>query len=126
MSFQGHLSAHNVLVEALSPPLVKVVDYGLDRATVVSWCPSQLPSRHVRARWLAPEALKRSIPVKWLKEKADVWSFGVTAWQILSNGALPFAAFNTEEAICNQVTTRRHIKQYCVLGGDVRRAEHAC
>lgn len=103
LSFQGHLSAHNVLAESLAPPRVKLTDYGLDRATVVPWHASQLPAAHVRARWLPPEALKRSVPLRWLKQKADVWAFGVTGWQVLSDGATPFAAFDTEDAIFTQV-----------------------
>ncbi|OQV17771.1 putative Fibroblast growth factor receptor 3 [Hypsibius exemplaris] len=39
------------------------------------------------AKWMAPEALK----MMTFNEKTDVWSFGITMWEIFSLGASPYS-----------------------------------
>ena len=38
-------------------------------------------------RWMAPEAIRESTT----SNKADVWSFGVVLWEILTFGATPYS-----------------------------------
>jgi hypothetical protein len=105
MSWQGHLTAHNVLLESLSPLVVKMSGFGLDRTGPLPSSKKTL-EKHLRARWLPPEALhlgQGAIPLRWLKEKADVWSLGITAWQIFADGALPYDGLVNEEEIAQQV-----------------------
>jgi serine/threonine protein kinase len=37
-------------------------------------------------RWMAPESLRKGI----FSEKSDVWSFAVTAWEVLNQGSTPY------------------------------------
>lgn len=93
LSFEGHLAAHNVLLHSISPPVVKLSGFGLEQTMAVPAGPNGNPDEHLRSRWLPPEALHSgsgSMPTKWLKQKADVWSWGITAWQVFSDGALPY------------------------------------
>jgi len=105
LSWQGWLCAHNMMVQSLSPPVVMVSDYGLDRATPMSRQNRDADS-HIRARWMPPEALHQGVgalPSKWLKQKADVWSFGITAWQVFADGAVPYEGLDSEAAIAQKV-----------------------
>ena len=40
----------------------------------------------VPVKWLAPECLKDHL----YTSKSDVWSFGITLWEIFSHGATPY------------------------------------
>ena len=49
----------------------------------------------VPLRWLSPEAIQ----AENYSEKSDVWSFGVTMWEIFSRGQQPFSDFKDEEVL---------------------------
>jgi TPR repeat protein len=96
------LAARNVLVFVFDPndvarTLVKVSDFGLavngHTAT----------HRYVEGgdrpiRYLPPEALRRGR----YSEKSDVWAFGVLAWELLTNGEIPYFEV-LEDAIIGRV-----------------------
>ena len=46
-------------------------------------------------RYLAPEALRKGR----YSEKSDVWAFGVTAWELLTNGDIPFWEIPNDEDV---------------------------
>ncbi|KAG2484865.1 hypothetical protein HYH03_016351 [Edaphochlamys debaryana] len=49
----------------------------------------------VPARWAAPEVLAGGP----LSEAADVWSFGVTCWEIFANGAEPYSNMDNRQVL---------------------------
>ena len=66
---------------------IKVGDFGLSRDMhhgdyYRSGQHSELP-----LKWMAPEAIER----QYYTEKSDVWSFGVTMWEIMTRGITPYA-----------------------------------
>jgi len=97
------LASRNVLVfrfDASDPTkvLVKISDFGLavkrhyqTHATV--------QGESVPFRWMAPEALRR----RRFSEKTDVWAFGVTAWELLTGGDVPYAFLDSNEAVAERV-----------------------
>eukprot|EP00775_Hariotina_reticulata_P013512 gene13512-13637_t len=86
------LAARNVLVQSVDPVHVKVADFGLARVEQGS-SPALLGS--ISVRWAAPEVLLRQ---EW-SQASDVWAFGVTAWEIFSNGSEPYAAQSDKEVL---------------------------
>jgi len=78
------LSARNVLVTKVDGKFEsKVADFGLSRLQRDNEEKLEGP---VPIRWSSPEVLSR----KGISSKCDVWSFGVTMWEVYSNGVQPF------------------------------------
>ncbi len=79
------LAARNVLVQ--TPNFVKITDFGLSKVldngsnAFYGESGSLMP-----IKWLAPECISQRL----YTHKSDVWSFGITCWEIFTFGAKPF------------------------------------
>lgn len=106
------LSAHNILVYALNPLTVKVIDFGLamrgasagESAVTSMGAVDDIFS----VRWTAPEIFKSrpDKPLPW-SEFSDVWSFGVTSWQVWAHGEVPYTLAMTDHAVISHVAQGR-------------------
>ncbi|KAG0412223.1 hypothetical protein HPB47_010640, partial [Ixodes persulcatus] len=74
----------------------------------------------VPIRWSAPESLHCTdiaLEAKELTKEANVWSYGVLLWELLSLGALPYETLGDEEVLRRVVTRRDLILQRPKAGG---------
>eukprot|EP00049_Salpingoeca_infusionum_P027774 m.34228 g.34228 ORF g.34228 m.34228 type:complete len:1156 (-) comp9750_c0_seq1:1510-4977(-) len=99
------LAARNCLLGANN--LVKIADFGLTR-----------PCKEGKDYFRLTVTLK--LPIKWMaiesmdeklfSSKSDVWAFGVTCWEIMAYGALPYGTIKNMEI---QVKVREGLRLSC-------------
>lgn len=89
------LATRNCLVTHEESPKCRIGDYGLGRIkfpndyqALPDLCDGTLP-----VRWMAPE----SLGALDFSTASDVWSFGVTIWEIMTHGNMPYSTLSTSE-----------------------------
>jgi serine/threonine protein kinase len=92
------LGLRNLLIAFGASPIsqysVKVADFGLSK-TIQDSEYYRTEGKELAVRWSAPESLLYG---KFSKA-SDVWSFGVTIWELMSNGARPYVQYSNSETI---------------------------
>ncbi|XP_039997295.1 tyrosine-protein kinase receptor TYRO3 isoform X2 [Xiphias gladius] len=74
---------------------VSVADFGLSKQMYSSNYYRQKVAIRVPIKWLAMESLSESV----YTTKSDVWSFGVTMWEIVSRGRMPYPGVHNHELL---------------------------
>uniref|UniRef100_A0A6I8S7Y3 Receptor protein-tyrosine kinase n=1 Tax=Xenopus tropicalis TaxID=8364 RepID=A0A6I8S7Y3_XENTR len=85
------LAARNVLVK--SPSHVKITDFGLARLLDVDETEYHADGGKVPIKWMALE----SILHRRFTHQSDVWSYGVTVWELMTFGAKPYDGIPARE-----------------------------
>ncbi|KAG5675685.1 hypothetical protein PVAND_005570 [Polypedilum vanderplanki] len=78
------LAARNVLVQ--TPSCVKITDFGLAKLLDYDSDAYCAAGGKMPIKWLALECIRHRI----FTSKSDVWSFGITVWELLTYGARPY------------------------------------
>ncbi|XP_072542976.1 ephrin type-A receptor 4-A isoform X2 [Salminus brasiliensis] len=74
---------------------VRVADFGLSKQIFSSDYYRQRVAIRMPIKWMAIESLSESI----YTSKSDVWSFGVTMWEIVSRGRTPYPGIPNHELL---------------------------
>lgn len=88
------LALRNILLASLGQAQylnVKVADFGLSR-TVEDYYVAN--TNEFPIRWCAPETIRK----RQFSSKTDVWSFGITIWELYSGGEIPYAVETMSDA----------------------------
>ncbi|XP_065346401.1 tyrosine kinase receptor Cad96Ca-like [Cloeon dipterum] len=89
------LAARNILVDHNKQ--CKIADFGMSRhardASGEVYEPKQKGALPIR--WMAPESLEKSI----FTHRSDVWSFGITMWEIVTLGSTPYSTMGAREVM---------------------------
>jgi epidermal growth factor receptor len=104
------LAARNVLVK--TPLSVRIADFGMSKLLKHDTEVYESPGGKVALKWLAPECFK----LKIFTSKSDVWAFGVTIWEVLTYGTIPYTETNPRD-VYDLITTgvRLHKPDNCTL-----------
>lgn len=78
------LAARNVLVQ--SPGQIKITDFGLAKLLDINEDEYHAAGGKMPIKWLALECIQQRI----FTHKSDVWSFGVTVWELFTYGQRPY------------------------------------
>ncbi|XP_067937435.1 uncharacterized protein [Watersipora subatra] len=82
------IALRNCLISDLY--VLKISDFGLTRDiydSKIYEC-SDIAEKRLPWKWLAPESIKQGS----FTHKSDVWSFGVTIWELYADGSSPYPA----------------------------------
>ncbi|XP_034470950.1 tyrosine-protein kinase receptor TYRO3 [Hippoglossus hippoglossus] len=74
---------------------VSVADFGMSKKIYSSNYYRQKVALRVPIKWMAMESLSESV----YTTKSDVWSFGVTMWEIVSRGRTPYPGVHNHELL---------------------------
>jgi len=83
------LAARNVLIS--EDNRAKVADFGLAKVSAMG----ETDAGKLPIKWTAPEVLRQKVSTS----KSDVWSFGVTMWEIYSFGRSPYPRKSQKEVV---------------------------
>ncbi|UJR31614.1 hypothetical protein I4U23_019097 [Adineta vaga] len=85
------LAARNILMQSHST--IKISDFGLSRSVNSEDYYFQQTDTPIPIAWYSPESLSQFK----FTSKSDVWSFGVTMWEIYTFGQYPYVSMHNEE-----------------------------
>ncbi|XP_070569485.1 epidermal growth factor receptor-like [Ptychodera flava] len=85
------LAARNVLVE--SPTKVKITDFGLAKFIEINEEEYKAEGGKMPIKWLALECITH----RRFTHQSDVWSFGVTAWELMTFGGRPYEGVKAKD-----------------------------
>uniref|UniRef100_A0A8B9H564 receptor protein-tyrosine kinase n=1 Tax=Astyanax mexicanus TaxID=7994 RepID=A0A8B9H564_ASTMX len=88
------LAARNVLVK--TPNHVKITDFGLAKLLNANEKEYHSDGGKVPIKWMALESI-----LHWTyTHQSDVWSYGVTVWELMTFGAKPYDGIPAQEISC--------------------------
>ncbi|KAL2079313.1 hypothetical protein ACEWY4_025057 [Coilia grayii] len=82
---------------------VRVADFGLSKSVYSGNYYRQTVAIRLPMKWMAMESLAESM----FTTKTDVWSFGVTMWEIMSRGRTPYPGVHNHELLAYLEAGRR-------------------
>ncbi|XP_034429572.1 receptor tyrosine-protein kinase erbB-4-like isoform X1 [Hippoglossus hippoglossus] len=85
------LAARNVLVK--SPNHIKITDFGLTRLLDVNEKEYNADGGKMPIKWMALEC----IHYRKFTHQSDVWSYGVTMWELMTFGGKPYDGISTRD-----------------------------
>ena len=98
------LELNHCTVEKISVPIIDGLSpidatYVLLAGEGIEYLNKYVQGNELPTRYLAPEAIER----RRFSEKTDVWAFGVTMWEILTSGKIPYFQIARDDDVISRV-----------------------
>lgn len=87
------LAARNVLVKNTN--VVKITDFGLSKLLDVDQSQIETQDEKLPIKWMAVESIRHKI----FTHKSDVWSYGVTIWELFTYGSRPYDLLPAQDVL---------------------------
>lgn len=87
------LAARNVLVQ--NPNVIKITDFGLAKLLSTDSDEYKATGGKMPFKWLALESLRQRV----FTSKSDVWSYGITVWELLTFGKRPYENIKSQDIL---------------------------
>lgn len=113
----GDLACRNILVFRLDEnqvnnTLVKLTDFGISMNKHYRSVPTDQRNKQiVPIRYCAPEIFEQHFHYSAFSEKSDVFAFGVTLWEILSKGKIPWNNLESDTLVIQKVRNGEILKR---------------
>jgi hypothetical protein len=116
-----HLHRHNIVHRDLAvrnlllsaDGTVKVADFGMSRDTVNDG--NTTKSNMGPLRWMSIESLRS----QQFSTRSDIWSYGITAWEVFEDAKLPYEGLSPAEVCIRVVRDNLRLSRPAICPGDV-------
>jgi len=95
------LAARNCLIDCSGRLRTAITDFGLSCSS-----PCAIKIKTFAPRWASPTLVKTRIP----SFESDIWAFGVTCWEIFTNGSVPYSNYQNTEVLESLLVDENNFK----------------
>lgn len=114
------LATRNVLIQSINR--IKLSDFGLARALGLDKDLYSSRGGKLPVKWMPLESLKTGV----FTHKSDVWSFGVTVWEILTYGEEPYNGTTTVRGLSEHLEGGTRLHQPEICSADIYKVLMSC